>query len=351
MEIEDIKSRISGDLPNLLPGIKIRKITTDKRFAGYLFDIAIYIETKRGVKRLLLGEVKRLVQPRMAREISRQLKESSKNIKGSYPVIISSFLSKRVREICHEMEMGFLDLAGNCYLRFNNIYIEKIVDKNPFAEPRPLKTIFNPVSSRVLRAVLEEPKRKWKIAELAKTTRVSLGQTYNVCQKLLVQEYLRKSKDRSLSLSDPGKLLEEWRENYSFRENEGITYYSFEKTLSALMNRIAKLGEDERLSYAFTLHSGASLIAPFVRGISTAQFYISTKTDLPKWRKALDLRPVESGGNVYIMIPYDIGVFYKTQIAQGIKIVGDIQLYLDLYKSPARGREQAEFLRRQKIKF
>jgi hypothetical protein len=79
--------------------------------------------------------------------------------------------------------------------------------------------------------------------------------------------------------------------------------------------------------------------------------YISNSGDLSKWIPLLDLRPVESGSNVSIYIPYDEGVFYNVQEANGIKIVGNIQLYLDLYNYPARGREQAEFLRREEIKF
>jgi len=35
----------------------------------------------------------------------------------------------------------------------------------------------------------------------------------------------------------------------------------------------------------------------------------------------------------------------------GAVVVGDVQLYLDLYQYPARGREQAEFLRERRLKF
>jgi hypothetical protein len=37
-------------------------------------------------------------------------------------------------------------------------------------------------------------------------------------------------------------------------------------------------------------------------------------------------------------------------MVDGIKIVNTIQLYLDLYKYPARGPEQAEYLREQVVK-
>jgi len=49
--------------------------------------------------------------------------------------------------------------------------------------------------------------------------------------------------------------------------------------------------------------------------------------------------------------PYDEGVFWGIQMINGIKVVANIQLYVDLFNYPARGREQAEFLREKKIKF
>jgi len=101
-------------------------------------------------------------------------------------------------------------------------------------------------------------------------------------------------------------------------------------------------------SYAFTIHAGASLIAPFVR-FNDVHFYIAS--DPEPWVHELDLHTVEFGGNVHLLRPYDEGVFYRLRFPQGMAVVGNIQLYLDLYRYPARGREQAEFLREKEIGF
>jgi len=287
----------------------------------------------------------------MAREASARFNEKIANLDGAYPVLITTFLSERTREILKKEGMGYLDLAGNCFLKFNNIYIEKIVNENPFAEKRKLKTIFKPVSSRILRALLEESKKKWKILELSKIAKVSLGQTSTVCRRLIDEEYLKKDKDGFYSLSEPGKLLDEWRENYTSRQNEMFAYYSFEQNLTKLIKKVRQVARNEDLNYALTLLCGASLVAPFIRGVSTLQMYLSDSEDLPKWIQLLDLRPVETGSNVSVYVPYDEGVFYKTQKVNGVNVVANIQLYLDLYNYPARGREQSEFLRREKIKF
>ena len=67
--------------------------------------------------------------------------------------------------------------------------------------------------------------------------------------------------------------------------------------------------------------------------------------------EGLDLRPVETGGTIHVLKPYDEGIFYNQQEGGGLSVVCDTQLYLDLINYPARGREQAEFLREQKMPY
>jgi len=70
----------------------------------------------------------------------------------------------------------------------------------------------------------------------------------------------------------------------------------------------------------------------------------------------LSYRKLKSGANVEIYIPYDEGVFYKalkvdasTQV--DVPVVSNVQLYMDLFNNPARGKEQAEHLRELKLGF
>ena len=47
----------------------------------------------------------------------------------------------------------------------------------------------------------------------------------------------------------------------------------------------------------------------------------------------------------------DEGVFYKVQRLREVCVVSNVQLYVDLYNYPARGREAGEHLRREVIRF
>ena len=350
MATKEITQRILKELPFLLPVLKVSKIEVEKKISDQVFDLALKTKTKDRQEWLLLCEIKGLLQPRIAREISTRFKERIANLNRVYPILISTFIGERTREILRKEGVGYLDLAGNCFLEFNNVYIEKIVDKNPFVDKRKLKTIFKPVSSRILRVLLEEPKKGWKILELSRIAKVSLGQTYNVCRWLIDEEYIKKEQGLYY-LTEPGKLLDEWCRNYTYTQNKMFTYYSFEQNLEKLIKKVVRISEDKDLKYTLTLLSGASLIAPFIRGISSLQMYVTDSENLSEWVRLLDLRPAESGNNISMYIPYGEGVFDKTQKIDDIEIVGNIQLYLDLYNYPTRGREQAEFLRREKIKF
>ena len=47
------------------------------------------------------------------------------------------------------------------------------------------------------------------------------------------------------------------------------------------------------------------------------------------------------GGNVKLVLPYNEGVFYGTRVVRGVKVVSNVQLYVDLYNIPARGGKAA----------
>ena len=64
-------------------------------------------------------------------------------------------------------------------------------------------------------------------------------------------------------------------------------------------------------------------------------------------RLELDLKELKKGGNICLTKPYyKNSVFFGVQIIRGYPVVSNLQLYLDLYHFPQRGREHAEYLLR-----
>jgi hypothetical protein len=188
------------------------------------------------------------------------------------------------------------------------------------------------------------------VRELAEATQVSLGQTSNVVKRLSEEEYVTKAEKR-IVLSQPAKLLDAWREQYEREGSRRISYYSFSRNTDELLSRVAQISQNKGWKYAVTSFAAATLVAPFVRGVGLTEWYVEDATKVDPWVKALDLRPVEEGPNVALVLPYDPGVFYRRQEIDGVTLVGNIQLYLDLYGHPGRGKEQAEYLRQERLKF
>lgn len=350
-------------LPHLLPSLKVTRVRTGVWAGARSPELILQVVTPSGHRRRLYVGLRSAAVPSRIREAARQLKAAhqlashparrrGRNLARplmGYPVLAATFLSPRAREICREEEVGYLDLAGNCWLKFDDLYVEKVVEKNPFPHRGRPPSLFSPVSSRIVRAVLEEPQRTWQVSEMARAARVSLGQTSNVTRRLIAEEYVNRT-DHRLRLAQPARLLDAWKER-DVPARTALAYYSFARAPERLIAQVVEASARERLRYALTSFAASSLLAPFVRGIGTVQWYVPTRDEVERWVKALDLRPVESGPNAVLLIAEDPGIFYRTQVVQGATLVGTIQLYLDLLQEPARGAEQAEFLRRERLRF
>ena len=114
------------------------------------------------------------------------------------------------------------------------------------------------------------------------------------------------------------------------------------------METLARQATALGMTYAFTLHAGASLVGPQVR-VATVHSYVAG--DPEPLARALGLQLVDGEGTVYLMTPYDQGVFYAPLTKGGLRVVCLPQLYVDLYHHERRGREQADKLRRDALGF
>jgi hypothetical protein len=81
-------------------------------------------------------------------------------------------------------------------------------------------------------------------------------------------------------------------------------------------------------------------MSPYVRPIDI-HFYVKNRQEGERIAKILDVRPTAGVGNVRLVIPYDIGVFYGSRHIEGVKVVSNVQLYVDLWNYAARGEDAA----------
>jgi len=331
-----------------IPSLTIIKTSFNTRiFSDYKADLIIEL-SYNNKKKTLIVETKNVGEPRYIRSSIQQLSSYTAQIPNTYGIIAASFISERTGEICKKANFGYIDLSGNCYLSFNSIYIEKTNFLNVFKEKKEVKSLFSRKASRILRALLTETEKTWTQKNLSEKSETSIGLTNRLVKKLYSLEHIDFDQNKAISIKKPANLLDIWRESYSYKDNQIVGYYSplsqneFETRLIKYME---KRPEDQ---YALTLFSGASLIAPYVRQAQTFFYFLGNEENL---KKEMDLKPVVSGANVLILSPYDEGVLYAPQIISRRNVVSNVQLYLDLYNYRGRGREQAEHLRENILKF
>jgi hypothetical protein len=317
-----------------------------------LHGFEVPIKTGSGENWKAIVQVRSSGEPRLIRESCVRLRDliaghPDKN--RLYPVIAATFIGKKAAEICQKYDVGYLDLSGNCRLAFGSVYISREVATNKNPEKRPLKSLFSPKSSRIVRVLLEQPKKLWQVQELAESTSVSLGLVSKVKQKLLDQD-LAASAGGLLKLKDPVEVLQEWSRNYSYKDNASLSLYATGGQYE-IEGYLQKYCEQKHKNYALTLFSGSNRVAPFVRGISLSSAYVNG--DLQEIAAALKWRPVTSGANFILMQPEDEFFMRGIQSAPSIwpgQIVSDIQLYLDLNSYKLRGEEAAEHLFETRIR-
>lgn len=78
-------------------------------------------------------------------------------------------------------------------------------------------------------------------------------------------------------------------------------------------------------------HAVPVLVAPYA-AYQEVHMYVGNEKALEYLKKRLKLRSAEQGANLILMLPhYKHSVFHDSRIIDGLRVVSDIQLYLDLH--------------------
>jgi hypothetical protein len=339
--LKKAKERIISALSDV-PFIDIRKSTIRENEQGYdfVFDVPF---SGRPIRFLI--DVKSQGEPRLVRMAIAQMKDRMKSAIDSYGILVAPYLSDASRLICKEAGIGSIDMAGNIFLSFRNLFIDRGGNVNPFVVTRFSRSVFSPKSSRILRVLLSDISRKWYVEELSREACISIGLVSRVKQTLLSEEWIAEE-NRRFYIVKPEEVLNYWCDNYSYTKNPVFSFYSglSQDEIETALKRICK---KNKYSYGLTLFSGAGKVAPFVRFM---KFFSYIDGDIENIAAGLQLKKVETGANVTFLQPYDEGVFYGLQDIDDTKVVSDIQLYLDLKSYKGRGEEAAQSIFEQRIK-
>ena len=311
-------------------------------------DIVATIDAS-GRRHVLVCEIKSAGQPRHVRMALLQLRDYvARYAQGATPVFIAPYLSPAAQSVCREQDVGFLDLEGNARLVFDSVFIERQVASKPVTDRRELRSLFKPKSAQVLRVLLRNPHRAWRVTDLAQAAAVSLGHVSNVRVALLDRELAQVSEE-GLFLSEPDTLLDEWRAAYEPPVGKRLGFYT--TMHGAALEEAARrvLDADGEIGLAvFASFSAAHWLAPYCR--TGTQYFYADEVGLERLQSALKLSAISQGENVVVTLLNDTGLLRDTEKpAPGAVCTSPVQTYLDLANSGERGREAADHLRQERL--
>ncbi len=349
--MKDVERKAAHALRKLLeqvPAIQLLDIEHETLHPSFAVDILAHIDVA-GARRVLICEVKSSGQPRHVRMALLQLRNYiAHQAPNATPIFIAPYLTPEAQALCREQDVGFLDFEGNARLVFDSIFIERQVASKPIAERRELKSLFKPKSAQVLRALLRDPNRAWRVTELAQVADVSLGHVSNVRTGLLDREWAQIS-DEGMHLSAPDALLDEWRDAYEPPAGRRVNFYTtlHGGPLEAAARQVLQ-ADREAGRAIFASFSAAQWLSPY--GRTGMQYFYADDAGLEHLLGGLKLSSTLKGENVTVTVLKDLGVFRDTvEPAPGVICTSPVQTYLDLAAAGERGREAAEHLRKERL--
>ena len=340
----EIRRQAGSRVRDLFPKARGWEETPDAKIGSQTADLLVKFRLGDQEHTLVL-DVSSLGQPRQIRAAVTKLTEIRRELPGAYPVAVAIYIGPASARILETHNLGYVDLSGNCHLAFGNVLIEKAGKRNVRPSTRPLRSLFAPRATRVVRVLLAEPRQAWRLDALAKAAAVSLGHSHNVVKRLEELAWVERDDNQRIRLGKPADLLEAWCDSYTYRENEITSFFVPERITRKLLGDVARAATTASRAYAFTLAAGLSLVAPHLR-MTAVHAYL--EGDPGPIVNALGLRPTaEADGTLHFLTPYDPGVFSGLLEKGGLKVVSLPQLYADLMHYERRGPDQASHLRRE----
>lgn len=241
------------------------------------------------------------------------------------------------------------DLNGRLFLHADGIHWDREPKRSTYRAAQATDPgLFAPKTARLIRALLaQRTKAGWTQAELVGRTQVATGLASRVLAQLVRERFLeleppKNSKRGPLHyrLRDFDGLLERWRAEDVWSKRTLVRQFSVASNdlLQVAAGVRDQLGTD---NVVLTQWLAAWLRCPHTTP-PVASFYVREAAAL----KLPLSREVNAGGNLWLAVPKDEGVFLETQKAGGFRLVCDVQIYLDLIGQGWRGPEAAEELRR-----
>lgn len=355
MKEEKLFSAVKSELPRIFRdklGLQLTSLrANDQRLAGsdegggrHRPDLH-FVLRENGETRNVWVDVKTRVYGRELSSLAAKACLLRQSASTTLLLLVAPRISTRLRKRMRALELNHADLGGSIFIKEPGLHVDVHGEQPPtWLEPNRINP-FTDRASLVLRAFLADPSKTWRIGEISEFIDVTKGWVSVVVRELEKRRYVERL-GRDIRLRDSVGLLKDWASFYSWDRNRVRSYVSG-YDYADLVPLVADIRARSAAELALTMLAGLDFVAPHVEH-EQLHVYVSTSSlELfsAQAEKLLYLERVQAGGNVHILEPfYKRAVFFGVQVIDGVPIVSNVQLFLDLIGYPVRGVEAARVL-------
>lgn len=256
---------------------------------------------------------------------------------------------RRLHDEFRRAGRSFVDTSGTVHLALPNILVDRTNLRVPAARGA-VRHSFDPFSDRaslIARTLMDDipQERTWGVRELAGEAGVSPATATRVVRELERHgvQVRRSGRSATVRLVDAHTLFSAWTRAYDWTRNPSAAFNAPIGDATRFLRRMRAGWSGPR--WALTLHAGAARVAPLATW-NRVHVYV----DVPESSALVGVGEAQGwvpseGGNVVLLKPwYRTSVWHGMREISGLPVVSPLQLALDLWHYPLRGREQAEHL-------
>jgi hypothetical protein len=286
-------------------------------------------------------------EPRQVRGLLPRLRQLAKQ-QGAWGGLLVPHMGAAGARLCREAGVGYLDCCGNAHMRFNNVLVQISGQRNRFTERKQVRTLFHDKATIPLRVMLQQPGEWLTTREIAESGGLSLGWVSQILQQMHAEGYIERQRGGGSRLVRPQQLVADWLDEYAFDVNELYPFQLKDNNIEAALQRLRTVDAGLSDRYALTLQSAVHALEltakqrrlPYDLHVYLPDLNEDLEETLETWRRVLGLRPAGHGANCFLVKPaYRHAVFFDSQAQQGLRSVSDLQLYMDLFHHPGRGKQ------------
>lgn len=348
MKEQDVLKELKRRIPEILPEARIRWLERPAASENAQVDALAELRLAGHRSRLLL-ELLSQPNPARVRQYGERAKALARSLGHAIPVLVSPHLNEPLRRQCIEAGVHYIDLSGNVRLQDGPLVIQKEVSKNRYPHQSRERGLFADKASLVLRYLIDR-RSPAGVREIAGAVRLDPGYVSRLVRVAVEHGYASSERGGRVRLRNIPDLLEDWSANYSWRRNRCQWFLWIGQSVRSRQRLLDHIRLWPKESYALSLHGGNNLVDPFA---DYDVWHLYGGQDVARRIAALPgAKPAPAdAGNIVLMEPhYARSSFFGARIVRGIRVVSDLQLYLDLRRFPVRGREAADEILQRRLR-